>query len=231
MDIKPWDQMIMLLKKKRRSSARQAVRRSEEDGLHSRLVGAEDAERAARRLVALHQTSWRGRGIGVEHTRRRFEAFMEAAVRRMTYGGLGAISEFQRDGETALSHFAVFGRDFIGGYMHGPSQEAAARYQISSLIIWDMANIARDKNLPYLNHLRGEEPYKLRWSSRVVPNHRLIMSRNPTGLAIYSGYQTLRLKINAYVSSKEAPRWIGKSVVRYRNLRSEAARHVKGVSE
>lgn len=226
-DLKPWDELLGSLSKNHRKIARRSVRRTEDDGVRPGLVGAEGAEDAARRLVALHRESWQGRGIGLEHKTRRFEALLEAAIRRMTVRGLGAISEFRRDDEAVISNFFVFGRGFVGHYMTGANQEALERYQVSSLSIWDALNIARDKNLPCLNHLRGEEPYKLRWSSRIVPNHRLILGRNPVVLTAYTRYHLMRSKVEAYVLSESAPRWIRKTVVRYRALRLEAAQHVK----
>jgi CelD/BcsL family acetyltransferase involved in cellulose biosynthesis len=230
-DVKPWEELLLALKQKRRYSVRQALRRAKEDGLHPRLVGADDAEAAARRLVALHRDSWEGRGIGLEHTDCKFEALLETAAHRMTARGLGAISEFRRDGEVAVSHFMVFGRDFLGGYILGADQEALQRYQVSSLCIWDALNVARDRGLPYMSHLRGEEPYKLRWSSRVVPNHRLILGRNPIVLAAYIGYHLLRSKTEAYASSENAPRWVAEIVIRYRDLRSKAIRRRERLSK
>jgi CelD/BcsL family acetyltransferase involved in cellulose biosynthesis len=229
-DLKPWDELLGSLSKDNRKVARRSLRRAEEDGVRPRLVDAEDTEEAARSLVALHRESWRGRGIGLEHATRRFEALVEVAAHRMRARGLGSISEFRRDNEVVVSNFFVFGHDFIGGYISGATQKILRRYQVSSLFIWDAMNIARSKNLSYLNHLRGEESYKLRWSSRVVPNHRLILGRNTIVLATYAGYQRLRTKVEAHAGSENAPRWIRKTVIRYRDLRSKATRRVKRMS-
>jgi hypothetical protein len=112
----------------------------------------------------------------------------------MTVRELGGISEFWRDGEVIVSDFRVSGRDFIGTYMLGASREALQHYQWSSLYIYYALNIARSKNCGYLDLLRGEEPYKLRWSSRISPSHRLILGRNLVFWAPYAGYHALRLK-------------------------------------
>jgi CelD/BcsL family acetyltransferase involved in cellulose biosynthesis len=222
-DVKPLEELLPALKRKRRSSVRRALNRAEADGLHPRLVDPEDAENAARRLVALHRDSWQGRGIGLEHMDRKFEMFLETAAHRMTARGLGAISEFRRDGEVVVSHFAVFGRDLLGGYILGANQHALQRYQVSSLCIWDALNLARDRGLPYVSHLRGEEPFKLQWSSRVVPNHRSILGQTPLSWALYTGYQILRSKVETYADSETAPRWVRRIVVKYRALRLKAA--------
>ena len=67
------------------------------------IVKRKGAEKAARRLVALHREAWQGRDIGPEHLTKRFETHIANAARRMTEGGLGAVSEFWRDGEVAIS--------------------------------------------------------------------------------------------------------------------------------
>ena len=60
-DVKPWDELVASLSKNHRSTVRRALRRVEEDGVRRRLARPEDAERAARRWVALHREVWRGR--------------------------------------------------------------------------------------------------------------------------------------------------------------------------
>jgi CelD/BcsL family acetyltransferase involved in cellulose biosynthesis len=223
-DLKPWDELVGSLSKNNRKIARRSLRRMESDGVHHGLVGDGNTEAAARRLVALHRESWEGRGIGVEHTSKRFEAFLEAVVRRMAAYGLGTISEFRQDGEVMVSEFLLFGSDFVGAYMMGANEEALRRYQVSTLCIWDALNIAHGKNLSHLNHLRGEEPYKLRWASRTESNHRLILGRNRPALAAYTGYKVLRSKAETYATAEGAPRWVREAVIRYRALRLKATR-------
>ena len=94
--------------------------------------------------------------------------------------------------------------------MLGASREALQHYQWSSLYIYDALNIARSKNCGYLDLLRGEEPYKLRWSSRISSSHRLILGRNLAFWAPYAGYHALRIKAKRYVQSESA---LGGSVV------------------
>jgi hypothetical protein len=142
-----------------------------------------------------------------------------ASARRMTARELGGISEFWRGGEVIISDFWVSGRGFIGTYMLGASREALQRYQWSSLYIWDALNIARTKNCGYLDLLRGEEPYKLRWSSRVSPSHRLILGRNLGFWAPYAGYHALRSNARRYAQSDSAPRWIGDAITEFLVLR------------
>src|SRR5215216_6748061 len=89
-----WEELLSSLSKNLRSIARRTLRRAEQDGLRCEPAGAEEAERAAHTLVALHRELFRERRIDPEDLTPRFEAFMEATARRMTARGIGRISEF-----------------------------------------------------------------------------------------------------------------------------------------
>jgi CelD/BcsL family acetyltransferase involved in cellulose biosynthesis len=223
-DVKPWDELLASMSKNLRSTFRRALRRAEGDGLRCEQAGVEEAERAGRWLVALHREAWQGKEIGPEHLTRRFEAHLEASARRMTARGLGVVSEFWQGGEVIISHFLLFGRDSIEAYLQGASQKALGRYQFSSLYIWDAMNVALSGNSRYLDLLRGEEPYKLRWSSRVVPNHRMILGRNPLFWAPYAGFHALRSRAKRSADSEEASRWVKDARDMYRTLRRAATR-------
>jgi hypothetical protein len=219
--VRGWNELLQSLSSNLRSTARRSLRRFEADGGRCELAGVDDAEVAARRLVTLSREQWQERWLETypEHWTSRSESLIVAAARRMTARELGGISEFWRDGEVIISDFWVSGRDFIGTYMLGASREALQRYQWSSLYIWDALNIARTKACVSLVLLRGEEPYKLRWSSRISPSHRLILGRNLAFWAPYVGNYALRLKAKRYVQSESAPRWIGGAVSEARILR------------
>ena len=222
-DLGPWDELLMSLNQKLRSTVRRTLRRAEADGVRRGLAGAGDAERAARKLVALHREAWRGRDIAPEHLSQRFESHVVAAAQRMTACGLGGISEFWRDGEVIFSGFWVFGQDFVGAYMFGALQEAFRRYQVSSFRIWDGANIAYSKEINRLDLGRGEEPYKLQWNPTVRSNYRLKFSRSLASWAPYAGYEALRSRARRYANSESAPQWIQSAAVKYRALRRKAA--------
>ena len=171
-DVKPWDELVASLSKNHRSTVRRALRRVEEDGVRRRLAGSEGAKQAARRLVALHRELWQGRDMAPEHSTRRWASFIEAAASRMIDRERGEISEFWRDGEIIVTLFWVFGQNCVGFYHSGASREALERYQWNSLLICTGIETARDRDDTCLDLLRGEEPYKLRWASRVVPNYQ-----------------------------------------------------------
>ncbi|MDP8974108.1 MAG: hypothetical protein M3N45_13325, partial [Actinomycetota bacterium] len=107
----------------------------------------------------------------------------------------------------------------------GASQEALQRYQWSSLYIWDAVEIALGRGSGHVDLLRGEEPYKLRWSSGTIPTHRLILGRHRGGCWVpYAGYHALRSKAKLYARSEGAPPWVKSAMGRYRALRHIANR-------
>ncbi len=191
-EAKPWDELLVSLSTNLRSTARRALRRANEDGVFCELASAEDAEEAARRWVALHREVWRGRDLHPEHSTERFERHMVASAKRLTACGLGGLSEFWHDGEVVATHLLLFGRDFVGQHLFGARQEVLRRYQLSSLIIWDALNIARNRGDARVNLLRGEESYKLRWTSESIANHRVILSRNLSFRSLYVLLLSLR---------------------------------------
>ena len=220
-DVRPWNELLQSLSSNLRSTVRRSLRKFEADEGRCELAGVDEAEEAAKRLVTISRELWRERWLetGPEHWTGRSESLIVAAARRMTARELGGISEFWRDGEVIISDFWVSGRDFIGTYLLGASREAIQHYQWSSLYIFDALNIARSKNRGYLDLLRGKESYKLRWSSRILSCHRLILGRNLAFWVPYAGYYALRLKAKRYVQSESAPRWVSGAITEFRVLR------------
>lgn len=217
-EVRPWDELLMSVSRNLRKKARQDLRKTEEDGVSLRPVGPNDIEQAARRCVELHREWWQGKDIAQEHTTRVFESHLLAAVRRMTDRGLGTIFEFVRDGEVIISVLWIFGKDFVGSYLYGASQEALTRYQVSSLATWNGINLALIRNSTHLDMLRGEEPYKLRWNPETSLNRRVILGRGRIHWEVYTKYRLLRVRIRMYEESEDTPQWIRTAVNRLRRI-------------
>jgi CelD/BcsL family acetyltransferase involved in cellulose biosynthesis len=215
-DVRPWDELLATLSLKQRSNVRRTIRRAEKDGVVCELAGVDDAEQAACRFVGLHREMWRERGIASEHLTEKFESHMVAAASRMTDGELAGVFEFWREGEVIASHLLVFGRGFVAEILFGAKQEAVRRYQVSSLNVWNALNVARRSNRARVNLLRGEEPYKLSWASAVVPNYRMILTRDPAFGKLFLAYRSLRSKASQYANSESTPQWIKSATNRFR---------------
>ncbi len=221
-DVKPWDELVASLSRKQRSNVRRTLRRAEADEVRRcEIAGPEDAEQAARRLVALHRELWQGRGIDPERMTGRYESFMAAAARRMIARGLGRISEFRQDGEVVLSAFTMFGNEFDGSYIEGASREALKRYQWSALTYQCRVDIAHSRNSAHLSLMDGETPYKLQWASKKVLGYRAILGRNPITWMPYTGYYALPSKAKWYIKSDSAPQWMRSAAQEFRVLRTK----------
>lgn len=218
-EVAPWEEMLAPLSRNLRSMARRSIRRAESDGLVPRLADADRVERAAERFMELHREMWEGRGIAPEHITGRFEAHIKSSARRMTEAGVGGVSEFWRDGEVIASHIVVFGGGSVGHYLSGATQDALGRYQMSSLFVWDGANLARERGEARYDFLRGEEAYKMRWRPKAVPNHRVILGGNPVLWAPYAAFHTLHSKARRFADSEDAPPWIQKAKETYKLAR------------
>jgi hypothetical protein len=219
-----WEELLASLSKKLRETSRRTLRRAEQDGVRCQPAGPEDAERAARTLVDLHRELWRGRRIDPENLTRRYEAFVEAAARRMSARGIGRISEFRgADGAVLVSQFLVFDKDFVGGYVIGASEEASRRYQFNVFGVWDAMNVARSRGSAYVNAMYHASWDKLRWADEVVKSHRAILGRTMASLWVpYAGCHVLRHRYyallsdaQAYVHSEGASRWVKDATDRY----------------
>jgi len=226
---KSWEELLRSLSAKARKSARNTLRRLEKDGVRYVPAGpGEDAERAARRLVALHRELWRGRRIEAEILTARHEAFVVAAARRTTARGIGRISEFRRDDTVIVSQFLLFDKDFVDTYAIGASQEARRRYQFNTLGNWDAMNVARERDVA---HVSFGDPAgdKVRWGDEVIPSHRAILGRNSAFWITYAayhalcdGYYSLRSEASLYAHSEHAPWWLKRATSTYYALQSYA---------
>jgi hypothetical protein len=238
-----WEKLLASLSKNLRSTARRTLRRIEEDGVRREPAAAQDAGRAARTLVELHRQLWAGRRIGPEHLSPRFEAFMEAAARRMTARGIGRISEFRCGATVLVSQFLLFDKDFVGVYLLGASQEASRRYQFETLSNWDAIDVALGRSNAYVSFMDGDTREKLRWASEVVRSQRAILSRSRAFWVPYAGYYLARERYYAllsqaqiYLHSEQAPRWLENAIKRYYALvlypySEEAPRWVRKATE
>jgi CelD/BcsL family acetyltransferase involved in cellulose biosynthesis len=215
--ITSWEEMLMSLDRKHRSNVRRTLRRADEDRVHVELV-EDDVEQAVHNMVILHREAWQGRSITQEHLSRRFKAHLQTAASWMTARGQGGISEFRRNGEVIASHFMVFAHDFVGEVLFGVRQAALQRYQMYSLHTKDMVDIALSRNISCVNWGRGAEPYKLRWSSKIVPNHRIILGRGLTLWSLYAGYYALRSKIRSHTHHENGSPWAKRIASVYRGL-------------
>jgi hypothetical protein len=206
--VNPWDELLTSLSRNDRQAVRRTLRRAEEDGVCSVLAGPEEAEQAARRLVALHRKLRQGRDIARTHLTPQFESFIVAAARRMTNRGLGRISELRRDREVIISSFMLFGESVTEAYLVGVSQEARQRYQWSSVGIRDALNTAHSRNNTYVCLAQAGELYKQSWPHKLLPYYQIIIGRDLVSLTLYLSFLSLRARAAKYTKVGSTNKWI-----------------------
>lgn len=206
-DVKPWDELLADMSSKLRSNIKRNIRRSRADRLDRRLATPPEAKEAGLRMLDLHKEQWEGRGINPEHLTPRFQTHVASSMWRMAESGVGGVAEFRKGQEVIASHFLIFGQDFVGGYLFGAREDALNRYQMNAIYMENTIRVAIERNSDTVKFLRGEEPYKLQWNTRVVSNHRIILGRNPVIWALYAGYHVLRYRLARYLKSGSAPSW------------------------
>jgi hypothetical protein len=225
-----WIEMLKSRSKRLRNNARRTLRRAEEDELRCELVDTGETREAARRLAAISKDQWRGNPLtGSEHWTPRFESHLETAVCRMATCGRGGVAEWRRSGDVMVSEFLVFGPCYVGAYMVGIDRRAFSRYQVSALTAHMEVCVARRWDAPHVSLGRGQEAYKLQWSSELVPNHRLILGRDALPWSLYAGYHVLRSAVKRYATSPNSPRWIGNIPSSYKVVRHEASRYMRRI--
>jgi hypothetical protein len=223
-----WDQLLMYRSKRLRNNARRALRRVEADAVRCELAGADEAREAVARLVTLSREQWRGNPLtGPEHWTPRFKSHLQTAAFRMTARRLGAICEWQQDGQVILSEFLVFGPGYCGGYMVAASRKALRRYQISALTANMETNIARQWEASYVGQGRDQQDYKLRWSSAMIDNYRLIVGCDSVFWSLYTSYHALRSAAKRYVLRPNSPDWVRSIARRYRARRHAVSRFMR----
>ncbi len=207
-EAKPWEELVAALNKEQRKTIRRTLNRLEVDEVRTELARPEDAERTAERLVALHRELWRDRNMTREHATPRWESFIKSTVSRMMARGLGEVYEFRRGDAVVMALFWIVGRDFVGIYHSGVSQEVLRRYQWNVLRVKAGVDLAHTRGVGHVDMLRGEYKHKLQWASKVIPSWRIILGCNTRAWWFYAGYVTLRRRLEQYVFSERCPPYV-----------------------
>lgn len=206
-----WEEAIKPVSGNLRSMARRSVRRLAAEGIECVPVvkgtSPEMVEAAARRFVALHREYWRDRGISPEHLKDRFERHLVSAALGMVPEGSMQIREFIKGEEGVVaSQVLVLREGYVGHLLSGARPEVMRKYQISSVFVYDGFAAAETLGgARVFDFLRGEEPYKLRWTGTVRPGRRVVLARSPYLVRLYAGSVRLLVSLKGYARSEAAP--------------------------
>ncbi|HEX9999536.1 MAG TPA: GNAT family N-acetyltransferase, partial [Actinoplanes sp.] len=150
---------------------------------------------------------WAGRSdVNPEHLGRRFEKHLASAAEDLVRAGQAVILQYHQDGRLVASELYVVSPTMVGAYLFG--FDPALREQISVIVLLDSQGVMLADQLGRrtLSLLRGDEPYKLRWRPRPVPNERFVLGR-PGSLAGAAGPHYLRARAAAVaLAARRLPR-------------------------
>ena len=170
------DELVSTLPAARAKQVRKKNRKIESAGVEVRSVGADDAARAVRDLLALHRVQWRGRGMTPEHARSRFGRHLADAAAAMVRRGQAAIISYHLGGRVVAVELFVVGHAMVGGYLYGISPELRRLVDVEQLRLWPSLALARRLGRPTLTFLRGDEPHKRVWDPTERRSQRVILA-------------------------------------------------------
>ncbi|MFD0315103.1 GNAT family N-acetyltransferase [Streptomyces flavalbus] len=162
---------------KARQRARAKLRRLAALGVERHVVGADEVDKALRRLLELHRLQWQDRKVTPEHLRTRFREHLVRSVGPMVRSGDAVVTEFRLADDVVAVDLTLRSRCLTGGYLYGAHPcLRESRADVAVMLLDACAEQARGT----LSLLRGDEPYKRHWRPEPVVNQRLLLARRRT---------------------------------------------------
>lgn len=159
-------------------SFRRLLRKIDALGLEVTYAPAEQIPDAVRELLDLHRRQWHGRpDVNPEHLSARFAQHMIVAVRDLVRTSQAMVVQYRLSGRVVASELLFVWRDVLGAYLSGYDPALRERISVNVMMESHSLALAQEMGRPTLSLLRGDEPYKLRWRPRLVPNERLVLAR------------------------------------------------------
>lgn len=176
-----WDALLKTFGKKTRSNIgyyERAVRKvyEVEVGAVTEPV-ALDAEMT--RLFDLHQRRWNQRWLPGVFGGRRVQAFHRDAARALLSCGALRLFFLRLDGETqACLYCFAFGDRLC--YYQGGFEPTLSKWSLGTILTAHAMQTAITEGRAVFDFLRGDEPYKAKWTSQTQVNTRRLLTRRGT---------------------------------------------------
>lgn len=215
--VQPWQDFLTPMSKNARGQMRRSVRAAESAGVVARRVTGVEVPAAVDGLLEGHRAQWAGRGQAItsEHLTDRFHRFLRRSVPGMVERDEACLIEFRDDLDVLARVLVLVGRDYVGDYLYSATPRALQTYSIRALIVHASLRVAEAGQVPAINFLRGDEPWKRRWAPDIQPNHRLVLGRARPAWAAFVGYHRGRSWAADQVRSDDAPEWVGRVVQQF----------------
>jgi len=100
--------------------------------------------------------------------------------------GQAVVVEYHLGEWQVASDLLLVGQDFVGGYLTGVDPDVRSRVDVLLMLVRAAVDVERERRLPVVSMLRGEEEYKLRLRPQRVVSRRMFIGRNSS--VVMAGY-------------------------------------------
>ncbi|WP_443056208.1 GNAT family N-acetyltransferase [Streptomyces sp. IBSBF 3136] len=183
----PMDELVARLPSGKAQRVRAKLRRLTALGVERRVAGPGEVAAALHRLLELHRSQWRGRGVTAEHLRPRFREHLVRAVGPMVSAGDAVVTEFRLGGDVVAVDLTLLSPGLAGGYLYGADPRLRERKVDVAVMLLDACSGQASAAVRgaaggrgVLSLLRGDEPYKHHWRPEPVVSRRLVLARRRT---------------------------------------------------
>jgi CelD/BcsL family acetyltransferase involved in cellulose biosynthesis len=191
-----FDETVRALPRRTASRVRGKSRRIDELGLTSQVTPAAEAAATIADLLRLHEEQWKNRGISAEHQTDRFVRHLSTAVPALIEAGYADLVRYRYDGELLGCELMLHSHGMAGSYLSGLSPRLRQKIDLATLMLRNGLGLAVQREAAEYSMLRGLEPYKLRWSPRLVHNERVLLGgRGAAATRLYAQSITGRKRL------------------------------------
>ena len=138
-----------------------------------------DVDAALARLFELHQRRWNQRWLPGAFAGRRVQAFHREAARRLLAQGWLRLFHLRLDGLTQASLYCFAYGDRLC-YYQGGFEPTLARLSLGTVLTGRAMQSAITEDRQVFDFLRGDEPYKAKWTGLARVNARRLITRPGT---------------------------------------------------
>ncbi len=131
-------------------------------------------------LFRLHHAAWAARGAAGVLADPRVQAFHRRAAPALLGRGVLRLYLLRLDGDVIAALYALFERRGAYCYLQG-FDPAHHRLSPAMQLLGAVIEDAAARGLPWIDFLRGREPYKYAWGARDAPTMRMRVFRPPAG--------------------------------------------------
>jgi len=131
------------------------------------------------RLFELHQRRWNQRWLPGVFGGRRVQAFHRDAARRLLHRGWLRLFSLKLDGQTQASLYCFAFGDRVC-YYQGGFEPTLARLSLGTVLTARAMQAAVSEGRQVFDFLRGDEPYKAKWTHSTRANARRVLTRAGT---------------------------------------------------